>query len=170
MHLTPITATVCYLVREKNGHITEVGMAWKEPTPSSTKLRIANHWNGWGGKLEKDDSSIEGRALLELCQESGVIATPKQIEKVGVVTYRREGVKDCICHIFLARVPNADPRPTPEMSKPTWFRVEEIPYKTMMAGDALTLPPILAGKRVTAVITYDEDMNVITDKTVVEIV
>jgi 8-oxo-dGTP pyrophosphatase MutT (NUDIX family) len=170
VNLKPIVATVCYLLREKDGTLGEMGLAWKEPTESALKLRVANRWNGWGGKVELSDSSIEATALRELRQESGVIATLKQIEKVGIITYRREGARDCICHIYLARVPNADPRATPEMTKPTWFLADELPYESMMASDLLLLPSIVAGKKVTGVITYDQEMIVIFPETNIEVV
>lgn len=166
----PIVATVCYLIREKDGEIAEIGMAWKEPTESAQKLRVADRWNGWGGKVEPSDTSIEAAALRELRQESGVVATIDNLSKVGTILYHREGVRDCICHIFLARVPGADPRPTPEMTKPSWFPVETLPYDSMMAGDALILPLILKGKKVTGVVTYDQNMVVIAAQTDIGVV
>jgi len=165
----PIVGTLCYFWRE-TGSIPEILLAWKEPTVSAVKLKIAEKFNGYGGKYETSDASLEETCIRETCQESGVLMKPSDLTKMAIIIYRREGVPDFICHFFVSRTKHIDPRPTREMTKPTWFKVSNLPYSRMMAGDPLVLPAIICNQKVKGIITYDQGMEVIPSKTHIETV
>lgn len=127
-------------------------------------------WNGYGGKAEPTDSTYEATCIREVHQESGVRIQVEDLTKVAIITYRREGVPDFVCHIFISRTKDIDPRPTKEMSKPTWFKVSDLPYSKMMTGDPLVLQAIISGLKVKGVITYNQNMEVVSSQTYLETV
>lgn len=166
--LLPIV-TLCYFLKEING-AWHICCGWKEPTPGAILRRIQNRWTGWGGKKKETDPTPEHAALRELQEESGVVATINQLEKVAVVTYRRKGIRSCVCYIYFLRIPQAEPQPSAEISSPYWFPVNNLPYTTMVDGDDLVLEPALQGKKVRATITRNQEMLVVPSKTRVRLV
>jgi NUDIX domain len=166
-----IIGSLCFFWKDSPGGIPEMCLGWKTETPNAIKRKIAHVWNGWGGKVEDiDQGNLVNTCVREVFQESGVTVTAEQLSKVGVITYRREGVPDFECHIFIARVPDAKPQPSIEIIKPTWFQVSDLPYSKMMSGDPLILPAIICGLKVKGVITYNQEMEVVPYETHVEMV
>ncbi len=45
-----------------------------------------NKWNGYGGKVDAEDASIEEAAIRELAEESGVKAEVKDLQPKGMIT------------------------------------------------------------------------------------
>lgn len=108
-------------------------------------------WNGFGGKLEKNETVAEG-AIRELFEESNLVVDKQQLHYVGVVTYN-DGQHRRIVHIFTASQIKGDLKETDEM-KPEWFQFDNIPYHTMWPDSKFWVPLILKDCYVQADFTY----------------
>ena len=101
-------------------------------------------WNGVGGKVEKDETILDG-AIRECQEEIGV--TPTHPQLIGRLTFYDKADPD-FCHdthIFVATQWQGEPTETEEM-RPQWFAETEIPYEQMWPDDYLWLPLLLQGK------------------------
>ncbi|XP_023715488.1 7,8-dihydro-8-oxoguanine triphosphatase isoform X2 [Cryptotermes secundus] len=99
-------------------------------------------WNGFGGKVEKDETISEG-AVRELEEESGLVA--KCLTKIGILEF--EFVGDPVLfevHVFDVTQYEGEPVETEEM-KPQWFPEDGIPYEKMWPDDILWYPLYLKG-------------------------
>lgn len=118
----------------------------------------AGRWNGFGGKIEGEESLIEA-AKRETLEEAGVEVT-KLIE-VGIIDFEFVGNPEILeVHIFKALKWQGEPRETEEM-KPKWFDIAEIPYEQMWTDDKYWLPLFLEGKRFKAYFLFDENDQVL---------
>ncbi|HEY0907832.1 MAG TPA: NUDIX domain-containing protein [Candidatus Paceibacterota bacterium] len=161
-------ATICYLARDLQGFL-EVCFAWKEKTPSAERRKLHWKWTTYGGKVETSDPTIDFAARRELYEESEVMAQPNQMQKMAIITYRREGVEDCECHIYIVRIPNAQPMPSREMTRPGWWKPTELPAP-MIDGDPWVIETIFSGKKIEGVMVRDQNMKVILSETDLRIV
>ena len=115
-------------------------------------------WNGYGGGTEEGESEEEA-AVRELREETGgVETTTKHLEKVAVVDFHntKESGEIFICqvHIYLVRIWYGTTKPTDEMTNPTWFDINKLPFDEMLPADREWLPLILSGKKITAQAWY----------------
>jgi 8-oxo-dGTP pyrophosphatase MutT (NUDIX family) len=117
----------------------------------------AGKYNGFGGKVEPGETIAEA-AARELAEESGVRVAPDQLAPVGHLTFlfphRREWEQ--AVHVFAAHAWQGAPVESEEM-RPSWFRVDEIPYDEMWDDDRFWLPLVLDGERVRATFVYQAD-------------
>lgn len=116
-------------------------------------------WNGVGGKVEAGES-IEAAAKRECQEEIGV--TPLEIEKVAEIDFNElhQGERKTLhVHIFTSTKWSGEPVETEEMA-PQWFNFNDIPYNEMWDDDTYWLPQILAGKKLRAKFTMDENDKV----------
>lgn len=124
-------------------------------------------WNGVGGKIEGTET-IEEAAARECFEEIGV--KPGQLEKVAHLTFTfPDGTTDVLTHVFVAREWEGKPIETEEMA-PEWFAHADIPYDTMWQDDKLWLPHVLDGKKLVASFGFDENEQMLTDRTRLDIV
>ena len=101
-------------------------------------------WNGFGGKLESDET-VEESAIRELKEESGVEAV--DMFKNGMINFAFESNEEVLeVHIFSVNSFKGEPIETEEM-RPEWFPVDEIPYGNMWTSDKYWLPLLLEGKK-----------------------
>ncbi len=101
-------------------------------------------WNGFGGKVEANETIEEG-ARRELLEEAnlGTVA----VERRGRITfYFRDDPVALEVYIFRVKSFTGTPRESDEMI-PRWFSEKDIPYDTMWADDRLWLPLFLENKR-----------------------
>ena len=104
----------------------------------------AGRWNGFGGKVEREES-IEEAARRETLEESGVEVI--DLDERGVIEFEFKGKPGILeVHIFKATNWQGKPEETEEM-KPKWFNVADIPYEEMWTDDKYWLPLFLEGKR-----------------------
>lgn len=116
----------------------------------------AGRWNGVGGKLDEEES-IE-QALIRECQEE-IGVTPTLYEQVAEITFHEfngNAAKDMHVHVFTATAWEGTPIETEEMA-PQWFKQYELPLDEMWPDDEYWLPLVLAGKRLNAEFTLDEN-------------
>lgn len=124
-------------------------------------------WNGVGGKVEANES-LE-RAVIRECQEE-IGVTPLELEKVAEIDFDElyQNTRKLLnVHIYIAKKWQGSPVETEEMA-PRWFGFDEIPYKEMWNDDPYWLPQILAGKKLRASFTMDENDKVV-EKSVKEV-
>jgi 8-oxo-dGTP diphosphatase len=109
-------------------------------------------WNGYGGKSEKDDATIEDTAIRELQQEVGIFANKSDLIKMAIAIFhntRADGTTfTAKVHIYLLYVWSGKPKSSREMRTPTYFPLRKLPLRNMMLADRIWLPRILAGEKI----------------------
>jgi 8-oxo-dGTP pyrophosphatase MutT (NUDIX family) len=149
--------SLCLLIKEEEGLITEVLLAMKKRGFGKDR------WNGTGGKQdpEKGDKDVVDSGIRETEEEIAVKA--KNPERVGVFDfYFPEDKKDFNqqVHLFIFREWEGEPKESEEML-PKWFKIKEIPYNKMWDDDKHWMPYILKGKKLKAKFVFDENDKVI---------
>jgi len=114
-------------------------LGWKKRGFGSGK------WNGFGGKVEPDES-IEDAAHRELLEESSLIC--KDLRKIGVLMFQFvENPVIMEVHVFAAHGGyEGTPTESDEM-KPKWFKINEIPYDEMWDDDRIWFPLLLSNQQ-----------------------
>lgn len=116
-------------------------------------------WNGFGGKVEENET-VEESAKREMLEESGI--TIHTLEERGEIefTYLDTG-KIMEVHIFKVLDYEGEFKESEEM-KPQWFNVNEIPFDTMWPDDAIWMPLFLADKRFKGAMTFKDTNTIIS--------
>lgn len=113
----------------------------------------AGRWNGFGGKIEGEESIQDG-ACRELKEEAGLHAT--EIEKRGIIDFKFENDPKILeVHIFSVPKYRGKAKETEEM-KPEWFDVEKIPFDQMWADDKHWLPLFISGRKFKGEFLFDK--------------
>lgn len=153
--------TNCFLIKTDNSdNPVEVCLAMKKRGFGK------GMWNGAGGKPEPGES-MEDAASRELKEEFGVLKA--QLDKHGEIEFLllKENQK-IIMYAFLVKNWKYEPIETEEM-KPSWFKVNEVPYDSMWKGDSEWLPIILSGKRIKAKYTYTKEGGNVKARQITEV-
>ena len=117
----------------------------------------ANRWNGYGGKPEEGDSSVEDTAIRELFQESGIIVKKKALKKVSEIEFfftQKPEWDQCV-HTYFIYEWEGEPQETEEM-RPQWFDIGSIPYGEMWPEDKLWLPRVILGEKIKGKIYFKD--------------
>ena len=117
-------------------------------------------WNGFGGRVEEKDGSIESGAVREIKEEVGLIVQESNLERVGEILFlfTEKPALSRKVYIFLTREWQGEPLETEEM-RPEWFDLKSVPYNDMWAVDKAILPLLLAGKKVEGEVTYRNEIS-----------
>lgn len=115
--------------------------------------------NGYGGKRQPIDPTIEDTATRELKEESGVTATLKDLEKVAVIDFFDGDTHIFECHIFFCNIWDGDFRETKEMAAPEKYDINALPYEQMWDADRTWLPLVFSGQKIRAQSYYDNGMK-----------
>lgn len=101
-------------------------------------------WNGFGGKLKKNET-LEECALRELLEEAGIKGT--KFEQIGHNTFEYQG-KDEIWEVYVYKYTEfeGDPKESDEM-EPKWFSEKDIPFNEMWPDDIFWMPKFLKGEK-----------------------
>jgi 8-oxo-dGTP diphosphatase / 2-hydroxy-dATP diphosphatase len=103
----------------------------------------AGRWNGFGGKVEQDES-LEAAAKRELLEEAGIVA--HEIRKVGNLEFSFESESKVLeVHIFKTENFSGEPTESEEMT-PKWFTFDEVPFQQMWTDDEHWFPFLLQNK------------------------
>ncbi len=141
---TLLLGTLCFLKRRLHGG--QICLPVKN-------LKIgAGKRNGYGGGPENGES-IEVAAVRELQEESnGVTTLISCLERIAVVDFHNTKADGstftCRVHSFITYQWTGVPEATPEMGKPEWFEISNLPFDQMMPADRFWLPLALEGKKV----------------------
>lgn len=101
-------------------------------------------WNGFGGKVEKGET-IEEAAKREMKEEAGIEVD--LFEKIGILDFEFQGNPEILeVHIFRAEEFSGEPIESEEM-KPSWFHVDEIPFREMWPDDMYWMPLFLKQRK-----------------------
>lgn len=145
---------VVYLLRDRRtarGTVTEVLLGEK-----LTGLG-AGKFVGAGGKVEHDETP-RSAAVREVEEELGVIVNPADLTPISCITYpfvdRDEWSQRSFG--FVTRAWVGKPRPSNEL-RPTWVRVDRIPFDRMWADAGLWLPQALTGEFVEETFAFRAD-------------
>lgn len=109
-------------------------------------------YNGYGGKREQLDGSIEHTAICELAAEARVLADVKDLELVSRVYFWKpskqtgELMPFMEVFFFLLHSWKGEPQEGREMGPPEWFFKDDIPYGEMMPADEEILTQIFLGE------------------------
>jgi len=102
------------------------------------------NWNGFGGKLEPNET-IEQSLIRELMEEASLEVI--SYEKVGVVEFEFEGKED-ILEVHYYKILDFDGEPTEsEEMLPKWFSIHELPFDKMWADDKYWMPLFFKNKK-----------------------
>jgi len=117
-------------------------------------------WNGFGGRVEEEDKSVEIGTVREVKEEVGLIVDRNNLELVGEIlfTFTEKPELTRKVHIFLAKQWQGEPTETEEM-KPEWFNFKAIPYNDMWSVDEEILPRLLMGERIKGEVTHNNESN-----------
>lgn len=152
-------ATVCFLIKDD-----KVLLAMKADKIGK------GCWNGYGGGIDGDESP-EQSIVRELKEESCVDVFAEFLEKVAIVdahNTKSDGTKFvCRVHIYLARKWSGEPVETTEMLTPTWFEIDNLPSKMMLA-DKVWIPRVLAGEKVLVEAHYGPHQETLLSDVVVK--
>jgi len=153
-------ATLVFLI--KGDPVSDILLGYKKAGFAQGKL------NGFGGKVELGET-IEQATVRELEEEAGVRVAQHDLTEMAHLTFffpaRPEW--DQVVHVFLARRWEGEPTESDEM-KPMWHTATEIPFAGMWQDDSHWLPRVLAGHRVKAWFTFEDDNETVAQARVEE--
>ena len=139
-------ATLCFLRRDD-----KILLARK------TKKIGKGCWNGYGGGVESGEPP-EQTAVRELLEESKVVGRPQDLEKIALVYFHNQKSDGttfvCKVHVYSLSRWEGGVEATDEMTTPTWFALDHLPFNTMLPADVFWLPLALRGKKLVATAHY----------------
>ncbi|XP_072932324.1 oxidized purine nucleoside triphosphate hydrolase-like [Epargyreus clarus] len=104
-----------------------------------------NKWNGFGGKVEPNETIIEA-AARELREESCVSVATSDLKNIGHLEFTFEGEQTLMdVRVFSTSIFKGKPTETEEM-RPKWFDYNNIPFDTMWPDDRIWFPYMLKDK------------------------
>ncbi|XP_013192339.2 oxidized purine nucleoside triphosphate hydrolase-like [Amyelois transitella] len=104
-----------------------------------------NKWNGFGGKVEPNESIIEA-AARELKEECSLEVKTSDLKNIGHLEFTFEGQPTLMdVRVYSTDIFTGKPTESEEM-RPKWFDVEDIPFDEMWLDDRLWFPYMFQGK------------------------
>jgi 8-oxo-dGTP pyrophosphatase MutT (NUDIX family) len=148
-------ATLCYLIR--GSPPSEILLGLKKASLGEGK------YGGFGGKIEAGET-VTMAAVRELWEETGIKVLEKDLQQVGLMTFLFPAKPDWsqVVHVFLATEWDGDPVESREMI-PAWFASADIPFEQMWQDVYHWLPRVLAGERIRARFTFQEDNETVDE-------
>lgn len=116
--------------------------------------------NGFGGKNMEWETIIQ-TALRELEEEAGVIRSPEQVEKAGILHFFREDKpeRNQDVHVFRG-IYDGDFSETEEM-RPQWRDTDQLPFQDMREDDIIWMPKLIAGEYFDIDFRFDKEGKLI---------
>lgn len=101
----------------------------------------AGWWNGFGGKLEQNES-YAASAVRETGEEVELAINEPDLVHAADIVFRFDGNVDVVTKAYVVNEFTGEPHETDEM-RPEWFTIDTIPYESMWPGDDQWIPQIL---------------------------
>lgn len=111
-------------------------------------------WNGPGGKLDPEESPMQG-VIREVKEETGLLILEPELRGEIDFYFGEKKKPDWTTYIFLVTQFTGEINPNEE-GELRWFKLEEIPYGQMWPDDSHWLPPLMIGKTVEGTFWYDD--------------
>jgi 8-oxo-dGTP pyrophosphatase MutT (NUDIX family) len=151
-------ATLCYVFEHSNPKDVKVLLGMKKKGFGEGRL------NGYGGKVEKDESYVSA-AIRETAEEAKIEV--HDLEKVGELDFKFTNAPpgkdwDQVVHVYIAKHWKGTPVETDEM-KPEWFSVNKLLdskdeiYKKFWDDDKYWFPEVLKGKKIYGWFVFGKD-------------
>ncbi|CAG4992395.1 unnamed protein product [Colias eurytheme] len=103
-----------------------------------------NKWNGFGGKLEPNESIVEA-AARELKEECCVDVRTGDLKNIAHLEFTFEGEPTLMdVRVFSTDIFQGIPQETDEM-RPKWFHCDQVPFDDMWPDDRIWFPYMLKG-------------------------
>lgn len=116
-------------------------------------------WNGPGGKLEPDESPIDG-VIREVKEETGLTVLNPHIYGLIDFYFGEKPHPDWIAYIFRVTQYTGELMASDE-GELRWFNLDEIPYAQMWQDDEYWLPALLEGKKVKGAFWYNTEGTIL---------
>ncbi len=121
--------------------------------------------NGHGGGIEEGETPEEAciREVEEETRENGISGTgvnifPEDLIKTAEMSFHNqteEGIVFiCKVHVFLVKKWEGEIRSTEDLSKLSWYKINNIPKDMLMPADPFWLPIALSGKKIVGKAEY----------------
>ena len=115
--------------------------------------------NGYGGKKEETDITVEDAAVREFLDESSASCVRGALELVAVIDFY-EGEKHIFeTHVYFSYLWDGELRETEEMGTPELYPISGVPYDRMWDADKVWLKMAFNGERFRAKSVYNEGMT-----------
>lgn len=127
-----------------------------------TKKVGVGMWNGFGGKQEAEDMSMEHTAVRELYEEtgSGIVGEMGDLELCAVVDFDNGGHGvNFEVYFYILKKFTGEYRDTDEMIDISWHDKNNIDYDNMLPADRQLFEKIFAGEKFSAKVTFSQDMK-----------
>jgi|FLOH01.1.fsa_nt_gi 8-oxo-dGTP diphosphatase / 2-hydroxy-dATP diphosphatase len=141
-------ATLCYIFKDKKVLLGLKKRGFAEGV-----------WNGYGGKVDFDET-IEEAVIREMKEESTVVI--KEFEKFAELDFIFKEKTDWNqrVHVFIADKWSGNPVETEEMT-PQWFNINDLPKDKMWSDDVYWVPLVFDRKKVKATFYFADDNKTI---------
>ncbi|MFH0961439.1 MAG: NUDIX domain-containing protein [archaeon] len=127
----------------------------------------AGKYNGVGGRIEPGETPEEC-ARREVKEELGLVLSEAELKRQGLLRFSRGRDPFMDVWVFRADSFSGSPCETDE-AIPFWFETGKMPFDEMWAGDRFWLPLLISGKRFLGKFSFDESMEKLVSKEVVEL-
>ena len=112
-------------------------------------------WNGPGGKVEPDETPMEG-VIREVREAPGLKVRNPKLKGVLDFYFGENEEPNWITYIFHVTEYEGELKPNEE-GKLKWFKYEDIPYDKMWQDDKYWLPGFLEGRSFTGAFWFNEE-------------
>ncbi|KAF0687627.1 Aste57867_20611 [Aphanomyces stellatus] len=148
--------TLAFLLREHEGE-KQVLLGMKKRGFGEGK------WNGFGGKVEPTDKTIEDAAAREMTEEACIEVNGRDMLHKGTLVFTFTDKPEVMhVHVFQIHTYEGVPTETEEM-RPQWYSYGSIPYASMWSDDKMWLPHLLDGRDIVGQFDFASDETTIVD-------
>ena len=151
--------TICFLLRD--GKIL---------LPMKKRGFGAGNYNGYGGKKDPVDNTIDETAIRELWEEARLTARAEHLDRRAVIDFHFPAKPEFNqrVHVYFLEQWEGEPVETEEM-KPEWFNMDAILYDKMWDSDRIWLPIVLSGKKIGATFVWKEDNKTVDSYRIIDL-